>query len=161
MEFLLSTKKWYPNFYGKGVRFSEYVIQSSSIENLQILPIRQIPIYTDHSNRGLFWKSLSPFLEEPKSALSLGIKMKPLRQSACLFKTKTISNFFRKSYWNEQLFIFCLFFYLSFLPWTLMIHRTAGEGGGYLCNSSLPLPPALKKLRQSGDSCRELTSAHS
>ena len=54
MEFLLSTKKWYPNFYGKGVRFSEYVIQSSSIENLQNLPILQIPIDTDHSNGGLF-----------------------------------------------------------------------------------------------------------
>ena len=35
---------------------------------------------------------------------------------------------------------FC--FYLGFLSHTLTIHRTAGEGGGYLCNSSLPLPPA-------------------
>ena len=34
------------------------------------------------------------------------------------------------------------FFYLGFLSRTFMIHRTAGEGGGYFFNPSLPLPPA-------------------
>ena len=33
----------------------------------------------------------------------------------------------------------CFFFYLGFLSQTFMIQRTAGEGGGYLFNSSLPL----------------------
>ena len=42
------------------------------------------------------------------------------------------------------------------------IHKTAEEGGGYLFNSSLPLPPASQTLRhQPGDYCREFTSAHS
>ena len=41
-------------------------------------------------------------------------------------------------------------------------HRTAGEGGGHLFNSSLPLPPASQTLtHQPGDYYRELTSVHS
>ena len=39
------------------------------------------------------------------------------------------------------------FSYLGFLSRTFTIHRTAGEGGGYLFNSSLPLPPASQTLR--------------
>ena len=39
------------------------------------------------------------------------------------------------------------FFYLGFISRTFTIHRTAGEGGGYLLNSSLPLPPASQTLR--------------
>ena len=39
------------------------------------------------------------------------------------------------------------FFYLGFLSRTFTIHRTAGEGGGYLFNSSLPLSPASQTLR--------------
>ena len=31
------------------------------------------------------------------------------------------------------------FFYLGFLSRTFTIHKTAGEGGGYLFNSSVPL----------------------
>ena len=42
---------------------------------------------------------------------------------------------------------FFFFFYLDFLSRTFTIHRTAGEGGGYLFNSSLPLPPASQTLR--------------
>ena len=59
-------------------------------------------------------------------------------------------------------FFFFFFFYLGFLSRTFSIHGTAGEGGGYLFNSSLPLPPASQALRhQPGDCCRQLTSAHS
>ena len=37
-----------------------------------------------------------------------------------------------------------------------------GKGGGYLFNSSLPLPPVSQTRRyQPGNCCRELTSAHS
>ena len=58
--------------------------------------------------------------------------------------------------------IFVFFFYLGFLSQTFTFHGTAGEGGGFLFNSSLPLPPASQALRhQPGDYCRELTSAHS
>ena len=39
---------------------------------------------------------------------------------------------------NSEVF----FFYPDFLSQTFTIHRTAGEGGGYFCNSSLPLPLA-------------------
>ena len=39
------------------------------------------------------------------------------------------------------------FFYLGFLSRTFTIHGTAGEGGGYLFNSSLPPPPASQTLR--------------
>ena len=53
------------------------------------------------------------------------------------------------------------FFYLGFLSRTFTIHRTAGEGGGYLFNSSLPLAPASQTLRHKPRHyCRELTSAH-
>ena len=40
-----------------------------------------------------------------------------------------------------------IFFYLGFLSRTFTIHRTAGEGEGYLFYSSLPLPPASQILR--------------
>ena len=40
-----------------------------------------------------------------------------------------------------------LFFFLGFLSQILTIHRTAGEGGGYIFNSSLPLPPTSQTLR--------------
>ena len=58
--------------------------------------------------------------------------------------------------------VFFFFFYLGFLSRTFTIHRTAGEGGGYFFNSSLPLRPASQTLRHKpGDYCREFTSAHS
>ena len=42
----------------------------------------------------------------------------------------------KKQPWNT------FFFYLSVFSRTFTIHGTAWEGGGYLFNSSLPLPPA-------------------
>ena len=39
------------------------------------------------------------------------------------------------------------FFSVVFLSQTFMIHRTAGEGGGYFFNTSLLLPPASQALR--------------
>ena len=54
------------------------------------------------------------------------------------------------------------FFYMGFLTQTFMIHRTAGEGGGYLFNSSIPLSPTSQTLRHCPSNyCRERTSAHS
>ena len=41
-------------------------------------------------------------------------------------------------------FVQNIFFFFSR---TLWIHRTAGEGGGYIFNSTLPFPPALQILR--------------
>ena len=38
------------------------------------------------------------------------------------------------------------FFRQGFLARTFMIHEAAREGGGYLFNSSLPLPPASQTL---------------
>ena len=53
-----------------------------------------------------------------------------------------------------------IFFYLDFLSGTFTIHRKPEKGGGYLFNSSLPLPPASQTLRQQPVGfCRELTSA--
>ena len=64
--------------------------------------------------------------------------------------------------WNSRfLIVSCrfFFFYLGFLSRIFTIHRTAGEGGGYLFNSSLPLPPASQTHKHSpGDYCREFTS---
>ena len=58
-------------------------------------------------------------------------------------------------------FLDFFFFYLGFLSRTFTIHGTAGEGGGYLFNSSLPLPPASQALRHwPGNYCRGLASAH-
>ena len=56
------------------------------------------------------------------------------------------------------------FFYIypDFFSRTFTIHRTAGEKGGYIFNSSLLLPLASQTLRhQPDDYCRELTFAHS
>ena len=44
-------------------------------------------------------------------------------------------------------FLFFFFFYLGFLSRIFTIHETAGEGRGYLFNSSLPLPLASQTLR--------------
>ena len=51
---------------------------------------------------------------------------------------------FQAKHWVEIIFFF---FCLGFLSRTFTIHGTAGEGGGYLFNSSLPLPPASQTLR--------------
>ena len=60
------------------------------------------------------------------------------------------------------MFFVFLFFYLALLSRILTIHRTAGEAGGYLLISFLPLPPVLQTLRhQLVYCCRELTSTHS
>ena len=48
---------------------------------------------------------------------------------------------------KKNIYIYIFFFYLGFLSRTFTIHGTAGEGGGYLFNSSLPLPPASQTLR--------------
>ena len=48
---------------------------------------------------------------------------------------------------------------MGFLSGTFTIYKTAVEGGGYLFNSSLPLPHPSQSLL--GESCRELNSAHS
>ena len=44
-------------------------------------------------------------------------------------------------------FLLLCFFYLGFLSRTLIFHRTAWEGGDYLCNTFLPLLPASQKYR--------------
>ena len=44
-------------------------------------------------------------------------------------------------------FFFLCFFYVGFLSRTFMINMTAGEGEGYLFNSSLPLPSSAQALR--------------
>ena len=43
-------------------------------------------------------------------------------------------------------FVCVFFFFLGFLSRTFTIHRTAGEGEGYLFNSSLLLPPVSRAL---------------
>ena len=50
--------------------------------------------------------------------------------------------------WFTHVHVFFLFsFCLGFLSWTFTIHRIAGEGGGYLFNSSIRLSPASRTLR--------------
>ena len=48
---------------------------------------------------------------------------------------------------KAELDFFVFFFYQSFFFTNIMIHRVTGEGGGYLINSSLPLPPVLQTIR--------------
>ena len=43
--------------------------------------------------------------------------------------------------------LYFLLFYLGFLSRTFTIHKTPGEGEGYLFNFSLPLAPASQTLR--------------
>ena len=47
----------------------------------------------------------------------------------------------------DSLPCFFKFFYLGILSRTFTIHWTAGEGGGYFFNFSLPLPSASQTLR--------------
>ena len=49
---------------------------------------------------------------------------------------------------HNFLFSFLFFFYLAFLSRLFTINRTAGEGGGYLLVSFLPLPTASQTPRQ-------------
>ena len=59
-----------------------------------------------------------------------------------------------EKFYTAWIFFFCL----GFLSRTFTIHRTAGEEGGYLFNSSLPLPPVSQALRHwLRDYCREFT----
>ena len=53
-------------------------------------------------------------------------------------QTSTIELFFAK---------IGFFFYLGILSCTFTIHRTAGEGGVYVFNSSLPLSPTSQTIR--------------
>ena len=56
---------------------------------------------------------------------------------------------------HNLLFLFFCIFDLAFFSRKFTLHRTAGEGGGYLLLSFLPLPPTSQRLRH----CyRELTS---
>ena len=51
---------------------------------------------------------------------------------------------------------------LAFVSRIFKIHRTAGEGAGYLLISFLPLPSTWKTCRHYlGYCCRQLTSSHS
>ena len=62
----------------------------------------------------------------------------------------------------KKLLLSNVFFLSGFSFTNIHYHRTAGERGGYLFNSSLPLPLASQALRhQPGDYCRQRTSAHS
>ena len=62
--------------------------------------------------------------------------------------TKQFISFLKKKIW-------------VFLSCTFKIHRKIGKGGGYLCNSSLPLSPVSQTLRYWPDNyCRDLTSGH-
>ena len=70
------------------------------------------------------------------------------------FGSSIIKNIVALAVRSKLLFLFCCFFlflfiyfYLGFLSRTVTIHRTAGEGGGYFFESSLPLSPASQILR--------------
>ena len=90
-------------------------------------------------------------------------------QSLC----SNIPDIFRKKFWLPQTKIgdsilvlesiirllgFLLLFCLGFLSRKFKIHRTAGEGGGYL---SLPLPSTSQKPRQQAESSTSQTAESS
>ena len=79
---------------------------------------------------------------------SVFVKESPDRKKGL---SKTCIRIYRrfKSYVNIQckFVFFVFFFYVGFLLRTFTIHRTAGEGGGYLFNSSLSLPPTSQTFR--------------
>ena len=63
---------------------------------------------------------------------------------------------------EKSLPAFFFFSYLGFLSQILTNDRTVGEGGGYLFNSSLPLPPGLQTIIHWPDVYWiKLTSVHS
>ena len=62
-------------------------------------------------------------------------------------KNKNICNDSINALYEGRELALNFFFYLCLLSRTFMTQRTAGERGGYLFNSSLPLPPASQTLR--------------
>ena len=77
--------------------------------------------------------------------------------NSCIFLTFLIS-----SYRQKSSIFFIYFFLYVFLSQKFAIHRTTGEGGGYLYNSSLLFPPTSQILiHLQVDYRRELTSVHS
>ena len=71
-----------------------------------------------------------------------------------IYKMKEIINnfllagekFMPEIHLRQPEFTYSTFFYLGFLSRTFTIHRTAGEGEGYLFNFSLPLTTASQTL---------------
>ena len=59
-------------------------------------------------NGGIFWKILVPFFRK-LDALSVGIKMKPLRKTVLLCSNKNQLKFCRKTSWKDQTFIFTVY----------------------------------------------------
>ena len=70
--------------------------------------------------------------------------MKELRRCSLIILRKSVLAC-RKA----ELAFFCFFFLSGFFFTNIMIHRAAGEAGGYFFNSSPPLPPALQTIRHS------------
>ena len=91
-----------------------------------------------------------------KQSLICQLQMNILNKRNILFcnKNTLLSQCFRR--------VKVIFSYLGFHSRTFTNHKTAGERGGYLFNSSLPLTPLSQTFRYfAANYCRELTSAHS
>ena len=88
------------------------------------------------------------------SKVAFKVRLSPCKKNCvfCLIQSplKMMKNafyFILKALFVLKIFKFFFFFYLGFLSRTFTIHRTVGERGGYLFNSSLPVPPASQTLR--------------
>ena len=71
--------------------------------------------------------------------------MKDSRRSSSLYSESLFLHIAKHNFLFSFLFLF--FFYLAFLSRLFTINRTAGEGGGYLLVSFLPLPTASQTPR--------------
>ena len=108
-----------------------YVTISGNFERFQYLTLKQI-----------FWKAKTFF---KKLVYCFLVESTKIGNASFPYKTvMSKANFKIKRMMSTK---WTFFFYLGFLSRTFTIHRTAGEGGGYFFNSSLPLPAASQALR--------------
>ena len=108
----------------------KFVVAERFIQTLKI----KIYKYMTSISKNVYIDQLHDTVNEYNNTYNRTMKMKSVdvKDNILIFKKK---------------FFFFFFFYLGFLSRTFTIHGTAGEGGGYLFNSSLPLPPASQTLR--------------
>ena len=88
--------------------------------------------HTEKSSSKLSKEDLARLVVDYQGKFNLVLKT--VKNNICELKTK-----FRAL---KSEFHISFFFYLDFLSRTFTINRTAGEGGGYLFNSSVPFLPA-------------------
>ena len=118
------------------------IIKDSKVISMKVLH----HVYGDDSEDKSYRHKLKQKIQKEFSEILQFVQ--PSNVCAEAVFSKSIFDNTRMPEFEPQSKIVSFFFYLGFLSRILTNHRTAGEGGGHLFNSSLPLPPASQTLRR-------------